>query len=107
MSKRVKDLTPYVLTLKSLKPKQRKVLLEYCNKDQIRAIEELALNIVKGTTPMSFDDEQICRKWRRPLKLLALKRYPIKAKKDILQKGGFLAAILPVLATILGTVLNG
>jgi hypothetical protein len=107
MSQRVKDLTPYVLTLKSLKPKQRKVLLGYCRKEQLRAIEELALNIVKGTTPLSNADIQTRRKWRRSLKLLALKRYPIKAKKEILQKGGFLGAILPVLATLLGTVLNG
>ena len=84
MSQRVRDLTPYVLTLKGMKPKQRKVLMEYCNKEQLRAFEELALNIVKGTTPLSADAEQVCRKWRRPLKLLALKRYPIKAKREIL-----------------------
>ena len=107
MSQRVKDLTPFVLTLKSLKPKQRKTLLEMTSKDHIRAIEELALNIVKGTTPISESDTRLCRKWRRPLKLLALKRYPIKAKREILQKGGFLGAILPVLASILGNVING
>jgi hypothetical protein len=106
MSERVKKLTPYVLTLRSLKPKQRKILLSYCSKDQIRALEEIALNIVKNNTPLSNTQLEVCKKWRKPLKMLALKRYPIKAKKEILQQGGFIGAILPVLATVLGSLIG-
>jgi hypothetical protein len=49
---------------------------------------------------------EVCKKWRKPLKMLALKRYPIKAKKEILQQGGFIGAILPVLATVLGSLIG-
>ena len=106
MSERVKKLTPFVLTLRSLKPKQRKILLSYSTKDQIRGIEEIALNIIKNNTPLKPAELEVCRRWRKPLKMLALKRYPIKAKKDILQQGGFLGAILPILASVLGSVIG-
>ena len=72
MSDRVERLMPYVITLKGLKPTKRKVLLDLVTKDQLRALEEVAVNIVKNTVTLSDDDARICRRWRRPLKLLAL-----------------------------------
>jgi NAD dependent epimerase/dehydratase family enzyme len=106
MSQRVKRLTPYVLTLKELKPKQRKQLVGFCSGEQLRAFEELALNIVKNTTPLSDDQIEVCRKWKKPLKQLAQRKHSIKAKRALLQKGGFLGAILPILASVLGSVIG-
>ena len=106
MSDRVERLMPYVITLKGLKPSKRKVLLDLMTKEQLRALEEVAVNIVKNTVTLSDDDARICRRWRRPLKLLALKRYPIKEKKQVLQQGGFIGAILPILATVLSTLIS-
>ena len=105
MSDRVERLMPYVITLKGLKPSKRKVLLDLVTKEQLRALEEVAVNIVKNTVTLS-DDARICRRWRRPSKLLALKRYPIKEKKQVLQQGGFIGAILPILATVLSTLIS-
>ena len=106
MSDRVERLMPYVITLKGLKPSKQKVLLDLVTKEQLRALEEVAVNIVKNTVTLSDDDARICRRWRRPLKLLALKRYPIKEKKQVLQQGGFIGAILPILATVLSTLIS-
>ena len=106
MSDRVERLMPYVITLKGLKPSKRKILLDLVTKQQLRALEEVAVNIVKNTVTLSEDDARICRRWRRPLKLLALKRYPIKEKKQVLQQGGFIGAILPILATVLSTLIS-
>ena len=103
---RINNLVPYVITLKGLKPSKRKVLLDLANKEQVRAFEEVALNIFKNTVQLSEEDAKICRRWRKPLRLLALKRYPVKEKKQILQQGGFLGALLPVIATVLITLLN-
>ena len=106
MSTKVDYLAPFLVTLKSLKPRQRKVLLDCCGKSHIKAFEEVCLNIVKNTTDLSPEHFQVCQRYRKSLKLLALRKYPIKAKKQILlQKGGFLAAILPVLASVVGGVL--
>ena len=97
---------PYVITLKALKPSRRKILLNMVSKDQIRALEEVAVNIVKNTVSLSDNDARVCRRWRKPLKLLALKRYPVKEKKQLLQQGGFFGALLPIIATVLGSLIT-
>ena len=106
MSERVQKLMPYVITLKALKPGRRKILLNMVSKDQMRALEEIAVNIVKNTVSLSDNDARVCRRWRKPLKLLALKRYPVKEKKQLLQQGGFFGALLPVIATVLGSLIT-
>ena len=106
MSAKLEELTPLVVTLSSLKPKQRRMLLECCGKSHIKAFEEVCLNIVKNTVDLSPEHLQVCRRYRKPLKLLALRRYPVRAKKIILlQKGGFFAAILPVLASVIASAI--
>ena len=84
-------------------------MIALANKDQMRGLEEVAVNICKNTLnePLSKQEEDVCRRWRKSLKLIALKRYPVAKKKQILQRGGFLGAILPVLASVLGSLLNG
>ena len=107
MSEKTDRLAPYLVTLKTLKPAQRRLLLKYCDKNHIRAFEEVALNIVKNTTELSDIDKRICQRWKKPLKLLALKKYPVKRKRQILlQKGGFFAALLPILASVVGAVIS-
>ena len=106
MSDKVEKLVPYVITLKGLRFSQRRALLAMTSKQQIKAMEEVAVNIVKNTVSLSEDDTKICRRWRKPLRLLALKRYPVKEKRKILQQGGFIGAILPVLAPVLTTLIT-
>ena len=104
MSDSVRELTPFLLTLKSLKPSQRRAVLNCCNRKHLKGFSEVALNCVKNTTNLSPAELKTCQRWRKPLKLLALKRYPMKEKKQILlQKGGFLAAIIPVLASVISS----
>ena len=107
MSENVYQLAPVVITLRSLKPKQRKTVVDCLNRNHLRGLTEVAVNIVKNSIPLSSDDTKTCRRWRKSLRLLALKRYPGKEKRRILQQGGFLGAILPVLASVLGAVISG
>ncbi len=102
MSKRVNNLTPFILTLQSLKPKHRKILAKLATNEHLRGLQEASVNIIKNTVQLSEKDARICRRYRKPLRLLALKRYPAKNKRELIQSGGFLAALLPVLASVLG-----
>jgi hypothetical protein len=106
MSEKVERLAPFLITLIGLKPSQRKQLLKTCTAEQIRAFEEIAVNIVKVTQRLTNKQLDVCRKHQRPLKLLALKKYPTKAKKEILQKGGFIGALLPILASVVGGIIG-
>ena len=107
MSENARQLAPLVITLKSMKPKQRREVVKAMNRHHFRGLTEVAVNMIKNTVKLSPDEMRVCRRWRKPLKLLALKRYPTKEKRNILQRGGFLGAILPILASVLGAVING
>ena len=107
MSENVRHLTPVIITLRSLKPKQRKVLINYMNKEHMKGLTEVAVNLVKISIELTPEQLKICRRWSKPIKQLALKRLPLKKKKEVLQAGGFLGALLPVLASVLSTVFNG
>ena len=61
MSARVKDLLPLVTTLSRMKPRQQKTLLGMCSGEQVHAMEELALNIVKNTTPLNRNHVAVSR----------------------------------------------
>lgn len=102
---KVKSLAPYIITLKTLKPERRKVLIDHCTKDQIRSLEVVGVNLVKNSVPSSLEQIHTCWRWQSP-KLLALQGYPIKKKKKLLQQGGFSGAIVPVIASALFSVLG-
>lgn len=103
MSEKLEDLAPFLITLQRLKkPSQRRALLATLDRQQLKAIEEVALNIVKNTTHLTPEEIRVCQRWKQPIKLLALSRYPVREKKAILlQQGGFLPAILPILASVI------
>ena len=82
-------------------------MVGYMNKQHMRGLTEVAVNIVKNSVGLKPEELKTCQRWRKALRLLALKRYPSKAKKQLLQQGGFLGAILPVLASVLTSVING
>ena len=106
MSERVKQFAPVFITLKHLRPKQRKSMLNLMDREQMRAFEEICLNIVKASVPMNEDHLEICKQWRKPLKMMAQERVPLKEKKRILQTGGFLSAIIPVVASLIGGIIG-
>ena len=106
MSERAKHLAPYILTLRDSKPKQRKIVTGLISKDQTRGLEDIAVNIVKNTVPLTDDEIKVFKRWKRPLKLLALKRYPSRRKKNILQQGRFSGVVLPVIASVLWVVIG-
>jgi len=106
MSKNVRGLTPAVIFLKDIKPRERKIVVNHLTRSHLKGLTEVAVNIVKSSVPLTSDELKTCRRWRKSLKLLALKRYPAKEKKKILQRGGFLGAILPILASVLGAVIG-
>jgi hypothetical protein len=107
MSEKIDRIAPFLLTLKSLKPKQRRSLLETCTREQLKAFEEIAVNLVKNTQGLTPEQLKICKRYRRPLKLLAEGKKSARAKKGVLlQKGGFFAALLPILASVVGGIIG-
>jgi len=106
MSDKVRELAPFLITLNGLSDLQRRKLLKCCNKRQIRAFQEICLNICKKSVPLNDHDIDTCRLWWNKLAKLAARSTTLKAKKKILiQKGGFLPALLPIIGSVLASVL--
>lgn len=76
--------------LREANGQKRQALLDYANKDQINALSELALNVVRKRIPVS---PQIVRQlfpYKDMLRTLGRRKVSIKRRKALLatQKGG-------------------
>jgi hypothetical protein len=85
--------------------REQKTILNNLAKQEcfFRAMKEISINIIKGRIPI----KQIHKaKFGKTIKALACgdKGY---RKKHLLQSGGFITTILPILASVLGPAIGG
>lgn len=88
--------------------KDRSVLLRIFSRNPlfIKALREICSNTVKGQLNLSKTDKNRLRKHKDIISCLATKGKPVKRK--LIQSGsGFLSIILPLVASVVGSLLNG
>lgn len=86
---------------------KRNQLIEYASREQINAIAECIDNVLRGIVPLSGKEINYLRRYKTPMRLVSNKRVPLKEKKSTLkQRGGFLTALLPIAASVLGPLLG-
>lgn len=82
---------------------RRNKLIDVADGSEIRAVSECIKNILEGNVPVSNRHLKQMKQYKTLLRSLAKRCYPIKSKKKILkQKGGFVAALLPLAMSALG-----
>ena len=88
-----------------LKEDRQQVLRIFAkDKDFVKAIKEIAYNTVNGNIVLSDAEKLSLRRHKNTLIKLSSKG----GKKDIIQSGtGFLSLLLPIVSTVLGSMLNG
>ena len=98
---------PYLHVLAKGSPKQRQGIIRGASKELINCLCEGALNTLNGNIPLKKHQKQKLRKYRQQVRALANRRKSESSKKKILlQKGGsILAALLPPLIGVLGSIL--
>ena len=103
MSDRVARNIDFLTVLTKCNTKQRKALLEHCDKDLILTICELAINVLKGVVKLSPSQKARLRRFRKHLRTLADRQVLFKHKKRyIVQSGGsFLLALIPPVISVL------
>ena len=108
MSKRIRSNLPYLQVLAKSKPKIRKVIIEHGPSDVMLCICECAVNVLKGTVPISASQKRRLLRYKKHLRALANKRISRAKKKKLLnQKGGnLLSAFLPPVLNVLGSLLK-
>lgn len=91
-----------------LNAKQRKAVLLQADTKLVRYICECALNILSGNVPLERGHKSRLRKHACTLRKLAEPSGSLsKKKKIIVQRGGFLPALLaPIIGTVLATLVS-
>ena len=80
--------------LAQAKPCMCKAIIGAADRDLITCLCECAQNILNGNVPLSKAHLKRLHQYRMDMHKLAKKRTAKHTKKKILQKGGFLAALL-------------
>lgn len=108
MTENLKRHASLLKLLHKASPKFRKQLLKrYCKGEFVRCISNCCCNILKGNVHMNQAQLAKLRRRKHMLRQLASKQTPIKKKINIIQKGGFLGALLPPIISVLGSLFGG
>ena len=103
--KRLRKHSPLLKALASTTPGVTKAIIRAGDKDLINTLCECGYNVLKGNVPLTSPQKKRLNRHKNTLRTLTKgKSKSLKKKKVLLQKGGFLGALL---APIIGTVLGG
>ena len=103
MSRRVKH---FGHTLRKLsrysESEKRRWLQSNANKDFILCICECAQNLLRGKVPLNKRQKKQLIRRKKTLRELVKRKVSLTRKKKIIQRGGFLGALLGPIVSILG-----
>ena len=83
--------------LKRLSKKGRRKFFKECSKDCVLRICECIKNILKGNVPLKSCHLKKLSRHRQSLRSLSAKSTTLVKRRKLLQKGGFLGALLPAI----------
>ena len=106
MSKRLQKQGEMLKLLSRTKPQMANAIVKSCDKDLIEALCECSLNVLRGVVPLSSQQRRKLCRFKNHLRALSNKNISIRRKKALLQKGGFLPALLSPILGILGSLLG-
>lgn len=95
-------------TLRKLhKLKNRKAWLKKnCTNDLVHCLSVCCKNLLAGRVPLTKDQKKSLARRKKDLRKLASKKVSRKQKRVIIQKGGFLGALLGPIISVLGSLFN-
>ena len=91
---------PQLKLLKSATPKRRKHILKAANTGLVNCIGECCLNVLNGNVKINKSQRKKLSRHKKTLRTLSKRGIPVqKRRKVLIQKGGFLPALLaPILS---------
>jgi hypothetical protein len=93
--------------LKRLGIKDRKKYLKKCSKDCVFKICECIKNVLNANVKLKPSHLNKLSRHKQTLRALVLKNTSLVKRKKLLQKGGFLGALLPALIPAVSSLLGG
>jgi len=105
MSRRVRKYLPVLKRINKLGDKAKRDYVRKCDKEFLDCISECAKNVIKGNVALTDRQKTRLRRSRNDLRALSVKKTSLRKKRHILQKGGFLGALLPPVLGVLTSLL--
>ena len=90
--------------IRKLGERAKREYVRKCDKEFIDCVSECAKNVIKGNVPLTDRQKTTLRRKRNDIRALSLKKTSLRKKRQILQKGGFLTALLAPVMSILGSL---
>lgn len=105
MSRTIKQNISYLRLLPNTRRSQRKALVKTVTLEQLRAIGEIALNILHGVIPLSSSQKKGLSRYRSVIRLIGQKNVSRRRKKVALLKNTkalelLLKAVEPLLKSL-------
>lgn len=102
----IKNNLNFIKLLCTSKKSIQKELIKNATSEQIYAICDIILNILKGK--LKLDDNLVRNfyKKRKAFRELASERVSLKKRKSVIQKGGFLEILIPSIVAGLASVVS-
>ena len=103
MSKRVKKYSPTLQLLAKCDKKTANAIVKSANPEFLCCISDICHNILQDKVKLSAKEKENLKKYKHQLRKIADKATTNKSKRQLVQKGGFLGAIL---APLIGSVIE-
>ena len=104
--KRLRKHAHILRALSTTSPGVTKAIVQASDKDLVNTLCECGVNVLKGNVQLSTLQKKKLQRHKSTLRQLANKKQSLKRKKDLLQKGGFLGALLGPVIGLLGNILQ-
>ena len=106
MSKRLKKHAGLLHYLTRCPNKVKREILKSGDKELMNTLCECSFNILRGTVPLTQTQKRKLKTFKKQLRVLASRTTSQRNKRALLQKGGFLGALLAPLGGILSSILG-
>jgi len=85
-----------------------KAIINAAGSELLNCFSDICYNVLKGKVSLSPTEENNLRKYKNILRKIADKKSTLKTKKTLVQKGGFLSALLgPLIESVLAPLAKG
>jgi hypothetical protein len=102
---RLKRHYPLFKALQNATDEQRRLIIKKAGPDLIKTIADICFNLTSGKIKLPENKRKKLIRFRHPLRRLADRKVKIQTKrKEIIQKGGFLSAIIPAISIVASLV---
>ncbi len=107
MSERLRAIHKELTKLKKLGPNARKKFFKTCSKDCIVKVCECIKNVLNSNLKIKSSHLKKLSRHKHTLRSLALKSTSLAKRKQLLQRGGFIGALLPAIIPAVASLLGG